>query len=29
MCANLRHIALMAGMDAQTLRDDFAQVDVT
>jgi hypothetical protein len=29
MCANLRHIDLMAGMDAQTLRDDFAQVGVT
>ena len=29
MPANLRRIALMEGLEAQTLRDDFAQVGVT
>jgi hypothetical protein len=28
MRANLRRIALMVGLEAQTLRDDFAQVGV-
>lgn len=29
MPANLRRIALMVGLEAQALRDDFAQVGVT